>query len=78
MRARETETGISYRKANGFCFLYTINIGTHICMNIHLYKYMYIHLIPMSSSKRLSWFNLKIHEVGHQKRLTIDGDNTSH
>jgi hypothetical protein len=35
-------------------------------------------LTPMSTFKRLSRFNLKIHEVGHQERITIDEDVVSH
>jgi hypothetical protein len=32
----------------------------------------------MSTFKRLSRFDLEIHEVGHQKCLIIDGDVTSY
>jgi hypothetical protein len=44
----------------------------------HPYKHMHAHPIPISTFKRLSRLDLKIHEVGHQKRLTVDGDVTSH
>jgi hypothetical protein len=33
-------------------------------MNAHPYKYMYAHATPISTSERLSRFNLEIHEVG--------------
>jgi hypothetical protein len=39
---------------------------------------MYTHPILMSTSERLSQFDLEIHEVGHQEHLTVDGDVTSH
>jgi hypothetical protein len=32
----------------------------------------------MSTFEKLSWLNLEIHEVGHQERLTVDEDVTSH
>jgi hypothetical protein len=43
-------------------------------MSTYLYKYTYIYPIPMSTSERLSRLDLEIHEVGHQERLTVDGD----
>jgi hypothetical protein len=30
--------------------------------------------IPISTFKRLGRFDLEIHKVGHQERLTVDGD----
>jgi hypothetical protein len=33
---------------------------------------MHAHPTPMSTFERLSRIDLKIHEVGHKKRLTID------
>jgi hypothetical protein len=39
---------------------------------------MYTHLILMSISKKLSRFDLKIHEVSHKKCLTVDEDIISH
>jgi hypothetical protein len=47
-------------------------------MSIHSYEYTYAHHILMSIFERLSQFDLKIHKVGHQKRLTVDGDVASH
>jgi hypothetical protein len=41
-------------------------------MNIHPYKYMHVYCISMSTSERLCWFDLEIHEVGHQERLAIN------
>jgi hypothetical protein len=32
----------------------------------------------MSTSKRLIQFDLEIHEVGHQERLTVNRDGGSH
>jgi hypothetical protein len=34
---------------------------------------MYAHLTPISTSERLSQFDLEIYEVGHQERPTVDG-----
>jgi hypothetical protein len=42
------------------------------------YKYMYVYPILMNTFKRLSRFDIEIHEVGHQKRLTVDRDVTSY
>jgi hypothetical protein len=32
----------------------------------------------MNTSKKLNQLDLEIYEVGHQERLVIDGDVTSH
>jgi hypothetical protein len=42
-------------------------------MSTHPYEHMYTYPIIMSISKRLSRFNLEIHKIGHEERLTIDG-----
>jgi hypothetical protein len=47
-------------------------------MNTHSYKYTYVYSTPMNNSERLSRFDLKIYEVGHQDHFTIDGDIVSH
>jgi hypothetical protein len=47
-------------------------------MSIHSYEYMYVYLTPMNTSERLSRFDFKIHEVGHQERIAVDGDAVSH
>jgi hypothetical protein len=39
---------------------------------------MHTHIIPMSTSERLSWFDLEIHEVDQQDCLTVDRDVVSH
>jgi hypothetical protein len=39
---------------------------------------MYIYLIYINTSERLSQLNLEIHKVDHQKHLTINRDITSH
>jgi hypothetical protein len=44
---------------------------------IILYEYTYVYSIFMSTSERLNQFNLEIHKVDHQKRLTIDGMSPS-
>jgi hypothetical protein len=40
----------------------------------HSYEYMYTHPTSMRTSEKLSWLDLKIHEVDHQEWLTVDGD----
>jgi hypothetical protein len=47
-------------------------------MITHPYKHMHVHPTPMSTSERLRRLDLKIHEVGHKERLTVDGDVGSH
>jgi hypothetical protein len=47
-------------------------------MSTHSYKYIYIHHIPINTFERLDRVDLKIHKVGHQECLTIDGDVASH
>jgi hypothetical protein len=36
------------------------------------------HFTLMSTSERLTQLNLKIHEVGHQECLAVDGNVASH
>jgi hypothetical protein len=47
-------------------------------MNTHSYEYIHIHPISKSKSERVSRLDPKIHEVGHQERLTVDGNVASH
>jgi hypothetical protein len=47
-------------------------------MSTHPYEHMHAHLIPMTTSERLSQLDLEIHEVGHYERLTVNGDIASH
>jgi hypothetical protein len=47
-------------------------------MSTYLYEYTHAHPITMSTSKKLSQFDLKIHEVAHQERIAIDGDVVCH
>jgi hypothetical protein len=47
-------------------------------MSTHPCEHMYVYHIPMSTSERLNQLDLKIHEVDHQERLTVDGDAASH
>jgi hypothetical protein len=42
------------------------------------HPYEYIHPTFMSIFEILSWLDLKIHEVGYQKRLAVDEDVVSH
>jgi hypothetical protein len=57
---------------------YSRNIDTYICINIYLYKHTHKHSISMSTFKRLSQFNLKIHKIGHQECIAVNRDITSH
>jgi hypothetical protein len=69
--------GVAWIKRHGFFFeKHSTNVDTHICTSTHPYEYTHAHHIPMSTSKRLSRLDLKIHEVGHQERITVDRDNT--
>jgi hypothetical protein len=47
---------------------------TYTRMSTHSYKYIRAHLISMSTSEKLSRFDLKIHEVGHEKCFAVDED----
>jgi hypothetical protein len=47
-------------------------------MSTHPYEHMHTHPTPMSTSERLSRFDLEIHEVDHQERLTVNEDVASH
>jgi hypothetical protein len=55
-----------------------VNTDTYTYMSNHLYEYMYIHLITMNTFERLSRFDLKTHEAGHQERIAVDEDIISH
>jgi hypothetical protein len=57
---------------------YSINTDIHTRMSTHLYEHTYAHYTSMNTSKILSWFDFEIHKVGHQERLTVDRDITSH
>jgi hypothetical protein len=58
-------------------FKYSTNIDSYTHTSTYSYEYMYIYLISISTSKRLSQLDLKIYKVGHQERLTVDGDIVS-
>jgi hypothetical protein len=47
-------------------------------MSTHPYEHTHAHLTPISTSKRLNRLDLKIYEVGHQKRFAVYGDVASH
>jgi hypothetical protein len=57
---------------------HSTNIDTDIRTSTHLYEHTHAHPTSMSTSKRLSRLDLEINEVGHQERLTVNGDVTSH
>jgi hypothetical protein len=42
-------------------------------MSTYLYEHTHAHFTCMTIFERLSWFDLEIHEVGHQERLAVDG-----
>jgi hypothetical protein len=46
-------------------------------MSTHPYEHIHAHPIPMSTSERLSWFDIEIYKVGHQECLAVDGDVAS-
>jgi hypothetical protein len=41
-------------------------------MITHLFEHTYTHHTPMSTSERLSRFDIEIHEVSHQECLAVD------
>jgi hypothetical protein len=47
-------------------------------MSTNLYEHTHAHPTTMSTSERLSWFDLQIHKVDHQERFTVDRDVASH
>jgi hypothetical protein len=57
---------------------HSTNVDTYTRMSTHLYEHTHVYPAPMSISERLSRLDLEIHEVGHQERLTVDGDVISH
>jgi hypothetical protein len=54
------------------------NINAYTRTSTHPYEYKHTHPTPMSTSKKLSRFNLEIHKVSHQEHLTVDGDIVFH
>jgi hypothetical protein len=62
-----------------FFFLkHIINVDIHTRMSSYPYEHMHARPTPMSTSERLSWFDLEIHKVSHQERLAIDEDVSFH
>jgi hypothetical protein len=47
-------------------------------MSTHSYEHTHAHPTLMSTSEKLSWLDLEIHEVDHQECITIDGDVAFH
>jgi hypothetical protein len=74
-------SGLQVAPSVKFVFFFlrsTVQTQIHARTITHLYKHTHAHPTPMSTSERLSRFDLEIHEVGHQERLTVDGDVSSH
>jgi hypothetical protein len=57
---------------------HSTNVDIHTYTITHPYQRIHAHPTPISISKRLSRLDFDIHEVDHQERLTVDGDNASH
>jgi hypothetical protein len=55
---------------------YSTNADTHTRISIHPYEHTHVHPTPMSTSERLSQFDLEIHEVGHKYRLAVNRNVT--
>jgi hypothetical protein len=47
-------------------------------MSTYPYEHTHTYPTPMSTSERLSQFDLEIYEVGHQEHIIVDGDVASH
>jgi hypothetical protein len=73
VRARNILNSTQLETLFNFCEKHSTTVDTYIYISTHLYEYIYAHPIPMSSSERLSRLDLKIHEVGHQERLAVEG-----
>jgi hypothetical protein len=56
---------------------YSANVNIYTRTSTHPYKHTHIHIIPMSTFKRLSQFDIEIHEIDHQERITVDMDAAS-
>jgi hypothetical protein len=57
---------------------HSTNADTHTRMSTHPYEHTHAHPTSMSIFERLSRLDLEIHKVGHQERITVDGDVASH
>jgi uncharacterized membrane protein len=69
------------RRSRGF-FTFSV-LPTSILLEtqykrVIIYINTHTHLISMSTFERSSQFNIKIHKVDHQERLTVNGYITSH
>jgi hypothetical protein len=69
---------VNTRCLNRVQFFFLTNILQTQILIYDDHSYEHIYSISMSTFERLSWFNLEIHEVGHQERLAIDGNVISH
>jgi hypothetical protein len=70
----EQEESVAVQPLFSSLLKYITNTDT----NTHLYEHTHVHHTSMSTSKRLIQFDLEIHEVGHQERLTVNRDGGSH
>jgi hypothetical protein len=57
---------------------HSTNADTHTYISTYPYKYMHTHSTPMSTPEIVSQLDLEIHKVGHQERLTVNGDVVFH
>jgi hypothetical protein len=61
-----------------FFYKHSINIDIYIRIITYPYEHTYIHLTSMSTSERLSRFDIEIHKVSHQRRIAVDRDVASY
>jgi hypothetical protein len=57
--------------------VFLINVDTYTCTSTHPYEHTHAYLTSMITFERLSQLDLEIYELGHQKRLAVDGDIAS-
>jgi hypothetical protein len=61
------------------CFFekHSIDVDIYTRMSTHSYKHTHAYVTFMSIFERLSRFDFKIYEVGHQECFVVDGDVAS-
>jgi hypothetical protein len=60
-----------------FFLKHIINIDSYICISTHTYQCIHVYPILMINFKKLSQFDLEIHEVGYHERPTVNRDIVS-
>jgi hypothetical protein len=60
------------------CFFEKHSINADTYMSTHPYEHTHTHSTSVSTSERLSRLDIEIHKIGHQERITVDGDVASH